>query len=83
MTTNALTLLSEVRSAVQSGEAVKLREAAMLTQGELARAIGVSAAAVCRWESGRRRPSGDAALRYGRMLRVLATVIERERNGGP
>lgn len=66
-----LTLLTEARKAVRTGEAIELRLAAELSQGELARAVGVNAATVSRWEAGLRKPSGEAALRYARGLRLL------------
>lgn len=63
--------LSRVRDAVLSGRAIELRETARLTQGEIARAIGVSPAAVSRWEAGERSPRGEPARRYGALLDAL------------
>ena len=71
MSTRELLLLSEVREAVRTGRCVEVREAAGLTQGELARALDVAPATVSRWEAGQRLPSGQA-IRYARLLRVLA-----------
>lgn len=72
ITEQELVLLIEAREAVATGRGARLRETARLSQGELSQAIGVSAGALSRWESGSRLPSGDEALRYARMLRVLA-----------
>lgn len=66
-----LTLLLEARAAAASGRGRRLREAAGLTQGELAGLIGIDPSCVSRWEAGLRRPRGGWALRYARALRVL------------
>ncbi len=42
------------------------------SQGEIARALGVSTACVSRWESGTRTPRGELLLAYLRVLRLLA-----------
>jgi DNA-binding transcriptional regulator YiaG len=65
-------LIMEARDAASSGKGERLRQAAGLSQGELADAIGVTPACVSRWEAGIRRPRGDAAVRYARALRELA-----------
>lgn len=49
-----------------------LRQAAGVTQAEIAAEVGVSRAAVCRWESGKRTPRGGPARTYARLLRTLA-----------
>lgn len=69
-------LLVEARSSLATGEAVKIRENAHLSQGELARACRVSAASISRWEGGIRVPSGKEAERYARMLRLLKVMVE-------
>jgi DNA-binding transcriptional regulator YiaG len=74
MTNAHLALLVAAREAVTNGRGVAIRRAAGLSQGELARAAGVSAASVSRWEAGVRLPTGEAALKYARILRVLETV---------
>ncbi|MBI5947201.1 MAG: helix-turn-helix domain-containing protein [Chloroflexi bacterium] len=48
------------------------RERAGLTQAELARAIGLSAATIASWETGRRRPRLDERGRDGRQLVIEA-----------
>lgn len=59
------------RRAARSGMARALRVEAGLTQAEVAREVGVTAAAVCRWESGKRLPRSAAAERYGEFLERL------------
>lgn len=71
MNRNEIVLLSEVREASRTGDAAAIRTRAALSQRDIARAIAVSPASVNRWEAGTRKPTGDAALRYGRLLRVL------------
>lgn len=75
MRTSELELLVEARSLARTGRGRELREAAGLTQGEIARAAGVNFATVSRWESGGRKPSGKAALRWARVMRVLALRV--------
>jgi transcriptional regulator with XRE-family HTH domain len=70
--TSDVEVLIEVREACRSGKARQLRLAAGLTQGEIARACGVTDAAVTRWEAGDRRPTGERAVAYGRVLREVA-----------
>lgn len=59
------------RAALAAGTARATREAAGLSQGEVAAAVGVSPAAVALWEAGQRRPRGEAGAAYGRLLREL------------
>ena len=54
------------------GTARRIRKDAHLTQADIADEIGVTAAAVAAWETGKRTPSGTAARRYGELLRRLA-----------
>lgn len=71
MTDTQVLRLAEVRAAVASGEAELLRTAARLSIGEVARACGVDQSTVWRWERGLRKPRGDAALLYGRLISEL------------
>lgn len=64
--------LAQVRAAVSSGEARRLREEAQLSIGEVARACGVDQSTVWRWEKGVRQPRGRPAL-------VLADLLENLR----
>ncbi|MFG3492970.1 helix-turn-helix domain-containing protein [Streptomyces sp. NPDC047972] len=63
--------LAEVRAAVSSGEAERLRVEAQLSIGEVARACGVDQSTVWRWEKGARRPRGHGAIAYGDLLETL------------
>lgn len=59
------------REATRAGRAAAIRRDAGLSQAEVAEHVGVTAAAISRWESGKRRPRGQAAIRYGRILGEL------------
>lgn len=66
--------IAAARSAWQDRRGQRLREAAQLTQDEVARAIStdvnpVSRESVGAWENGDRTPRGVRALEYGRWLR--------------
>jgi transcriptional regulator with XRE-family HTH domain len=76
-----LDLLVEARHAVRSGRAARVRRAAALSQGELAAAVGVTASAISRWETGSRLPQAEPAVAYARTLRRLerAAVQNDER----
>jgi DNA-binding transcriptional regulator YiaG len=63
--------LTEVRRLLSSGEARRTRTASGLSLSEVAGVVGVSTAAISRWETGDRRPTGRAALAYGRLLARL------------
>jgi DNA-binding transcriptional regulator YiaG len=71
MTEEELQLLIEVRQAIATGRATRVRELAGLSRSELARRVGVRPATVSRWEAGVRRPGGKQALAYGRALREI------------
>ena len=66
--------LAKVRSAVRTGTARRVRQAAGITQPEIAADVRVSAAAISRWEAGARTPRGAAALRYLRVLERLSAA---------
>lgn len=57
---------------VESGEAIRLRKSAGITQATLSTALRVSPAAVCRYEHGQRLPSPAPAAAWLRILRGLA-----------
>lgn len=63
--------LADVRTALTSGEAERLRVAAQLSIGEVARACGVDQSTVWRWERGIRKPRGEAALAYAELIDSL------------
>lgn len=69
-------LLVEARTYASTGQAVAIRQAAGLSQGEIARAIGTTRSSISRWEAKLRRPSGPPAIAWARLLRELA---KRER----
>ena len=73
----SLPLLMEAREAARTGKGAALREAAGLSQGELARAAKLDESTVSRYESGVRAPRGDAAIRYARVLRRLEENLKR------
>lgn len=64
--------LARIRRLVRSGQARAIRVDAGLSQGDIARLIGVQPGAVSRWEAGLRVPRGDKALAYGRVLARVA-----------
>lgn len=66
--------LSQVRAAVTSGEAKRLREAAHLSIGEVARACGVDQSTIWRYEQGTRKPRGRQALAYAELIDSLRTA---------
>jgi DNA-binding transcriptional regulator YiaG len=67
-----VTELAYARDAARSGRGTRIRRAASLSQGDLARACGVDVSTISRWESGERSPSGDAGRAYARVLRAVA-----------
>lgn len=60
--------LQRLRVSTKSGEARRIREAAQLSQNDLAVSIDVDPTAVSRWERGVSTPRGAAALRYAALL---------------
>lgn len=75
MTDQDLELLIEVRQAIASGRAARLRELAGLSQQEVAELVGVTPAAISRWEADDRRPTGGRAIAYARVLRRIAERV--------
>ena len=63
--------LTEVRRLARNGDARRIRQASGLSLSEIGTAVGVSPAAVHKWECGQRRPSGRPAIAYARLLREL------------
>jgi len=61
-----------VRRLAQNGGARVIREGVGLTASELAREVGVSPAAVSRWERGERIPRADVAERWADLLRRIS-----------
>jgi DNA-binding transcriptional regulator YiaG len=75
MCTAGIVALAEVRLATESGHARAVRQAARVSQSEVARNVGVSQASVSRWEAGDRVPHGKAAQRYAKVLRALEEAV--------
>lgn len=53
----------------------EIREAAGVTMVEVAEAIGVDRVTVHRWETGVRRPRGENAARYSKLLTDLDEAV--------
>lgn len=49
-----------------------IREAAGVSQGQIARELGVHRMTVCRWESGTSTPTGDHLHAYAALLNALS-----------
>jgi DNA-binding transcriptional regulator YiaG len=75
-TADSLHDLALVRAMTESGEAREIRQRARVSLTEMAGAVGVAPATVARWEVADRRPRGDAALRYLRVLQSLQGLRE-------
>jgi DNA-binding transcriptional regulator YiaG len=65
--------IAVAREMYASGEARAIRQAAHLSQGEVARAIGACRSAVAHWEIGNRLPRGDLAVRVYELLTALSS----------
>lgn len=71
---------SLLRQAVElpcPAERARLRKAASLTQGEVARALGVHRVAVARWETGAHEPRNPHRRHYARFLHALAAQFPK------
>lgn len=66
--------LAKLRGLMASGEAREIRLAAGLSLGEAGAAVGTAAATIHRWENLQRKPHGDVAVRYARLLQLLGSV---------
>lgn len=73
---NELELLMWSRRLLANGQAAEIRRHAGLSQEELARAVPCSAAAICLYESGKRRPRGERARRYAELLQMMHAANE-------
>lgn len=63
--------VSRTREGLASGAARKARIASGARQSDVAEALGVGRAAVGLWESGKRVPTAEHALAYGKLLARL------------
>jgi DNA-binding transcriptional regulator YiaG len=77
MTTTDLRRLTRVRRLAETGEARRIREAARLGLGEVARSLGVSGSTLHRWEQGLRSPRGGKALMWCDLLDDLVLAGDR------
>lgn len=75
MTPNQALTVARIRRMLASGEARRQREAAGISQTETSEVVGVTAATVCRWESGERVPSAAHALAYAGLLDLLREEV--------
>ena len=64
--------LARVRDLCVSGAARQIRTQAALSLREVAGYLNVSIATLSEWELGTQRPTGDRAIRYGKLLSDLA-----------
>jgi DNA-binding transcriptional regulator YiaG len=71
MTSRQTLRLMRVRSLAANGEARSLRQRARLSLADIGAACDVDQATVWRWEMGTRRPRGEPALKYARLLEEL------------
>ena len=68
---------ARARRQLQTAPAIAraLREQAGLTQKDVAEVLGVSRAAICRYEKGDRTPRGERAVRYLEILRRACEAV--------
>jgi DNA-binding transcriptional regulator YiaG len=64
--------LARVRHLAETGAARAIREAADVSLAEAAAPVRVDRSTISKWERGLRRPRGEAAIRYLRLLEELA-----------
>lgn len=69
--------LVNARRLAADGTAQQIRLAARLSLSEVAAACGVSPPTIHRWETGARRPRGQAAVRYSHFLETLDQADRR------
>jgi DNA-binding transcriptional regulator YiaG len=72
---DSIVRLARLYNNLQTGRSKRIRQAAQLTQADVARAVGASRCAVASWEDGRKRPKGDQATRYRTLLDSLAGLL--------
>ena len=71
-------LVDEVRAARRlpaPTDAKAIRQAAMVTQAQIAKELGVGRVSVARWEGGERVPRGELRFRYTRLLEELREAV--------
>lgn len=72
MEPGALEKLVRLRELCRTGVARARRLEAPATLDEVGSAAGVDRTTIWRWENGKTRPTGPAALRYAALLEMLA-----------
>lgn len=72
-----------IRRMAGDGAARQIREQARLSLHDVAAAVGVADSTVCRWETGKRLPRGELALRYAAALAEVAVVAVAVSREGP
>ena len=70
-TVDGVVAIAKARQLAASGTGRMIRRSAGLSLAQVGDACGVNRSAVCRWESGNRRPSGTAAIAYTQLLTRL------------
>jgi DNA-binding transcriptional regulator YiaG len=71
MDSRDLRTLINARAAALNGSGRAARQRAQLSLAEVAAAVGITEAALSRWERGARRPQGRPAIEWGRLLAEL------------
>lgn len=61
----------------------ELRQAAGLTQADLARRVGVNKCAVCRWDSGKAMPRADKLPQLAAVLGCTVAALYGPEEGRP
>jgi DNA-binding XRE family transcriptional regulator len=67
-----LAAAARTRVALRAGSAKLTRIQSGVSAAEIARVVGVARTTVCDWEAGRKVPTIEHALAYGRALAALA-----------
>ena len=71
--------LAEAVRLARTGEAKEIRNRCGVSANAMGAASGVSGSAITRWENGDRRPTGQAAVVWVRLLRELAKADRKAR----
>lgn len=70
-------LLAEARHLAATGEARRIRQAGHFSVNDVANQVGVKHPTVTRWETGQRRPTGEPAIKYALLLRMLTKAVTK------
>lgn len=76
-TARNLRRLAEAYDLAQSGQARTIRQRTGLSARAVGQFCGVRGPTITRWETGRCRPTGQAAVRWLRLMRDLDGLIDR------